>query len=1361
MQTHQHTSHTTTDVEPISHVDMGQTHADNPGEQHEHLAFLDLVPHTQVTHKAIQDGSWFDPNTWEGGRIPGDDAKVLISEDVKVTYDQESAARIDTLRVDGILQFSADQNTQLLLDSFIVAPEGTLLIGTEDNPIQADVTTRITFTSDTPIDTHWDPKQLSRGLLSHGQARIYGAEKLDFVALQQDPIAGDNELVLKLDGMSEPLGWQVGDQLVLGGTSYNWRGSNEDNTRFQDEVLTVTEINGNRVRFSNNNIASGDNSVLRFDHQRPEELQDQVDLYIANTTRNIVFETENADQAPTQQRAHVMFMHNADVQVLNAGFYNLGRSDKSQVVDDPGQNVDGSIGTGTNPRGRYALHFHRTGADDINGIPALAQGNAVVGSPGWGIVHHDSHATLTDNVVFDVVGAGIVAESGNEIGTWHNNLTIKTTGDANTAHDINPNSPRTNRFDFGFNGEGYWVQGAAQIAMTDNTAVSAAGAGIELLGFDSGTESVRDAQTLAVNTLPSELQDIAKGNVDESVVDVAAVPLRQLTGFQSYNSNSGINLWGRVMNEDGQLNVRGEPYTAHDYRSVIDDFAVWNIFNNGVILRYSGNVDLQDGLIHASRPRATGIHVNDTSLEQRYINLHIEGFKTGIAVPYDADRDFVGSVLRESTLVNNKQHFGVTPGQMVVEDPDFPSFFQIRENNTFSDVAGNLTPSVLFTSQAIGGFAVSFDAGVSFDQDSAFIDHASRGIVSYAWDFDGDNVADRFGRQVSYFFEQAGSHDITLQVWDEYGATSSLTQTIEVTQTQYVNAFGNGNFSLNPAFRTGGSNHSNTADLGWFAADGVSWDSTIGQGGGVVLSQDTASRSNLGQVIYDNSIRRGLQTLSLDLSNREGGGSANNEITISLWGVNGEFYNNSNVDQGPFQAGVLPMERQTLVRQTWGGDDFDWTTLTWDLNFGAGYQFLMFQINTIGINDADDWVAVDNVLLTGNGSVEPLLGNASRIETLPTIFRGSATDENAVGGSVKDKLYGGEGNDTLLGLEGDDYLGGSFGQDRLDGGKGNDTLQGHEGNDHLWGANGDDSLNGGEGEDYLGGSLGNDTLDGFLGNDSLKGHQGNDYLWGGQGNDTLHGGDDEDYLGGSLGNDRLDGANGNDSLRGHEGNDFLWGARGDDNLNGGDGDDYLGGSWGNDTLDGSFGNDSLKGHQGNDRLWGGEGDDTLHGGNGNDYLGGSLGDDRLDGAKGNDSLNGHEGDDFLWGANGNDTLNGGVGNDSLTGGSGQDLLVGGAGQDLFFLDVVADSADSISYFSVAEDEIAFRSTSLNNISVGLLSDLQFTLGTSATTAEHRFIYDQPNGDLFYDADGSGGASQNLVGTLLNKARLTADHIQIV
>ena len=77
----------------------------------------------------------------------------------------------------------------------------------------------------------------------------------------------------------------------------------------------------------------------------------------------------------------------------------------------------------------------------------MATGNAVVDSPGWGLFITIVFS-LRDNVVFDVVGAGISAEAGNEIGLWQNNLTIKTKGDDHIELDLHKDSPRAALFDF-------------------------------------------------------------------------------------------------------------------------------------------------------------------------------------------------------------------------------------------------------------------------------------------------------------------------------------------------------------------------------------------------------------------------------------------------------------------------------------------------------------------------------------------------------------------------------------------------------------------------------------------------------------------------------------------------------------------------------------------------------------------------------------------------------------------------------------------------------------------------------------------------------------------------------------------------
>src|SRR5262249_41205996 len=126
---------------------------------------------------------------------------------------------------------------------------------------------------------------------------------------------------------------------------------------------------------------------------------------------------------------HVMFMHNDDVHIGYAGFYRLCRTDKSKPINDPVVQSDWTLkpGTGTNPRARYAVHFHRTGTLN-DGDPATVIGSAVVDSPGWGFVNHSSYVDMTDNVAFNVDGASFVTEVGDEIGGFYDNLAIGTTG---------------------------------------------------------------------------------------------------------------------------------------------------------------------------------------------------------------------------------------------------------------------------------------------------------------------------------------------------------------------------------------------------------------------------------------------------------------------------------------------------------------------------------------------------------------------------------------------------------------------------------------------------------------------------------------------------------------------------------------------------------------------------------------------------------------------------------------------------------------------------------------------------------------------------------------------------------------------
>jgi hypothetical protein len=59
------------------------------------------------------------------------------------------------------------------------------------------------------------------------------------------------------------------------------------------------------------------------------------------------------------------------------------------------------VSGGSNVRGRYPIHMHKAGTNNILAVPTLIKGNAIVDPTSWGIVNHQSNANIDDNVVFD------------------------------------------------------------------------------------------------------------------------------------------------------------------------------------------------------------------------------------------------------------------------------------------------------------------------------------------------------------------------------------------------------------------------------------------------------------------------------------------------------------------------------------------------------------------------------------------------------------------------------------------------------------------------------------------------------------------------------------------------------------------------------------------------------------------------------------------------------------------------------------------------------------------------------------------------------------------------------------------------
>jgi hypothetical protein len=268
-------------------------------------------------------------------------------------------------------------------------------------------------------------------------------------------------------------------------------------------------------------------------------------------------------------------------------------------------------GTGTNPRGRYSVHFHRNGFVE-DGNPATITGSAVVDSPGWGFVNHSSYVDMQGNVAYNVRGAAFATEVGDEIGSFVNNIAIGSTGSGEAVES------RLALQDFGHQGDGFWLQGPG-VTFTGNVAAGNTGHAFILFAQGLIEGGVRQKFLAANLTDPS----VAGG---EAEVSVESVPMRRFDNNVGYASSTGLGIW-------------------YHLRSALDDqqglFANSTLWNNsqGVNLPYSQHTILRNLTVVRTPSGVSGVdsgigvNSNLVTRDITYENLAVSGFYRGIYFP--------------------------------------------------------------------------------------------------------------------------------------------------------------------------------------------------------------------------------------------------------------------------------------------------------------------------------------------------------------------------------------------------------------------------------------------------------------------------------------------------------------------------------------------------------------------------------------------------------------------------------------------------------------------------------------------------------------------------------------------------------
>lgn len=436
-----------------------------------------------ATITATTSGNWNSTNTW-GGALPSNDARVLIPNGVTVTVDGMISEEFKSVRIadGGKLQFATNVNTELRTEYLFSGMMGTLEIGTSNNKVATGVNASLVFAERGGTTSAFDPERFAPGAVLMGPTTMHGADKTSWLALQTHPSAGATQFILK----SAPTGWQAGDKIVVAGTDPITNAAISSTAEFEkDEVVTITGISGNTISFT---------PALVRDHKAPAQAPD-LEVHVANLSRNIVVSSENTSVNSIsgdfrKPRGHIMFMHNLNVDVRYVEANNLGRTDKSIILDDwdfsdldANQNTGSPVSNGgKNPRGRYSFHFHRGGMDvsvfpakPITPLPtpARVEGCVVNTDPGWGYVNHSSRVDFVKNVSYNVVGGAFNTEAGNETGSFIENIAIRTVNPQNpimiaprprgsyTEGDATSSLAdlRENRQDFAWQGDGFWFHG--------------------------------------------------------------------------------------------------------------------------------------------------------------------------------------------------------------------------------------------------------------------------------------------------------------------------------------------------------------------------------------------------------------------------------------------------------------------------------------------------------------------------------------------------------------------------------------------------------------------------------------------------------------------------------------------------------------------------------------------------------------------------------------------------------------------------------------------------------------------------------------------------------------------------------------
>jgi Ca2+-binding RTX toxin-like protein len=201
-------------------------------------------------------------------------------------------------------------------------------------------------------------------------------------------------------------------------------------------------------------------------------------------------------------------------------------------------------------------------------------------------------------------------------------------------------------------------------------------------------------------------------------------------------------------------------------------------------------------------------------------------------------------------------------------------------------------------------------------------------------------------------------------------------------------------------------------------------------------------------------------------------------------------------------------------------------------------------------------------------------------------------------------------------------------------------------------------------------------------------------------------------------------------------------------------------------LFGNVGNNVLDGRAGADRMAGGLGNDTYIVDDAGDVVfeAADEGTDEVQSSVSFSLANGFIDNIILAGSDDIDATGNALDN-HITGNAGNNRLYGGDGNDSFRFDTALSpltNVDTIIDFNVSDDTILLANAIFTALTVtGTLAEAAFHIGPAAASTDHRIIYDNVSGDLFYDPNGDAAGGSILFAHLLPGLALTFQDFLVI